>query len=246
MVKFPQIIEELPYSDIAIGTAQILGVKLMENFRQPYLSRSVREFWRRWHISLSTWFRDYLYIPLGGSRVKFGWVLVNLMIVFVVSGLWHGANWTFAIWGLLHGLYVVGEVVADRLKISVPVPQIVKIVFTFALVSFAWIFFRANSLDDAGYVVTHLLDLSNISTDSLLIPFSDDEQMARMGFGMAALVLVILSLVDWVDARWNWLTILSQKKQIVRWAIYYVLAVAVIFSIIRFSNTPEEFIYFQF
>ena len=97
------------YSDIAIGTAKILGFDLMENFRQPYFAKSAREFWARWHISLSTWFRDYLYIPLGGNRVAFPRYLLNLMIVFVVSGLWHGANWTFVIWGALHGLYIVVE-----------------------------------------------------------------------------------------------------------------------------------------
>ena len=97
------------YSDIAIGAAKILGFDLMENFRQPYFSKSVREFWGRWHISLSTWFRDYLYIPLGGNRVTFTRHLLNLMIVFVVSGLWHGASWTFVIWGALHGLYIVGR-----------------------------------------------------------------------------------------------------------------------------------------
>src|SRR5690606_39664978 len=104
------------YSDIAIGTARIMGFDLMENFRQPYFARSIREFWARWHISLSTWFRDYLYIPLGGNRVPFPRHLLNLFIVFLVSGLWHGASWTFVIWGALHGLFVVGEAIWERIK----------------------------------------------------------------------------------------------------------------------------------
>lgn len=235
------------YSDIAVGTAQILGINLMENFRQPYLSRSVREFWRRWHISLSTWFRDYLYIPLGGSRVRFGWVLVNLMIVFVVSGLWHGANWTFAIWGMLHGGYVVAEVVWEWLPFTkrLRAPQWVKIAITFVLVCFAWIFFRANSLGDAWYVVTHLGDIpSGLSLGALASPINlQSADLARLEFMLAWGLLAALILVDWLDARWGLIAVIGRSPLLVRWGIYYALSLAILLS---YGSYPQEFIYFQF
>lgn len=151
------------YSDIAIGSARILGFDLMLNFRTPYFSRSVGEFWQRWHISLSTWFRDYLYIPLGGNRVvKWRWYF-NLMAVFLVSGLWHGANWTFVVWGGLHGVYLVVGLLTGGLRQRVGecwgqglgqrVRQLLQVIFTFHLVCVGWIFFRANSLSDAAHIV---------------------------------------------------------------------------------------------
>ncbi|HEX9151874.1 MAG TPA: MBOAT family O-acyltransferase, partial [Flavobacterium sp.] len=149
------------YSDIALGTARVMGYRLMLNFRRPYLSRSIKEFWSRWHISLSTWFRDYLYIPLGGNRVsKPRWYL-NIFIVFMISGLWHGASWTYIIWGALHGFYQVFGLLADKLKEKIPSlslkPGPLQIIFqiglTFILATFAWIFFRANSVQDAFTIV---------------------------------------------------------------------------------------------
>ncbi len=138
------------YSDIAIGAARIMGFELMENFKSPYLSKSIPEFWKRWHISLSTWFRDYLYIPLGGNRVKISRWYFNLMVVFLISGLWHGANWTFVAWGLLHGIYQVCAVEKDKflkrtnIKVSDSLlMRVLQITTTFSLVTFAWIFFRA-------------------------------------------------------------------------------------------------------
>ena len=152
------------YTDIALGLARMMGYELRINFMQPYFSRSVGEFWRRWHISLSTWFRDYVYIPLGGNRVKLSRHYANLMITFVISGLWHGANWTFVIWGFLHGLYlIVAQATAPlpRVPRSRPrVPRLLalfKMVVTFSLVTFAWIFFRANSVGDSWFIATHLL-----------------------------------------------------------------------------------------
>ena len=147
------------YSDIAIGGAQVMGYDLMSNFRRPYFSRSVSEFWRRWHISLSSWFRDYLYIPLGGSRVGKPRLGLNLLVTFLVSGLWHGANWTFVIWGALHGSYLVlstwtaslrGEISTILYLNKFPkVRELVRVMVTFHLVLFAWIFFRADSISDA-------------------------------------------------------------------------------------------------
>ena len=154
------------YSNIAIGTAKIMGIDIMENFRQPYLSGSIAEFWRRWHISLSSWLRDYLYIPLGGNRKGHTRKLVNIMIVFAISGLWHGAGWTFIAWGLLHGLYqVLGSALKDFRDKLVSLFKIdresfshrlVKILVTFMLVNIGWVFFRAPSFSAAMYVLTRM------------------------------------------------------------------------------------------
>lgn len=155
------------YSDIAIGSAKIMGVDLMENFKVPYLAKSISEFWSRWHISLSTWFRDYLYIPLGGNRVNKKWKYYrNIMVVFLVSGFWHGANWTFIIWGFLHGFYQLVERLtkdlAKKAQVTFKLPRIFKFAITITLVMFAWIFFRANNLQDAIYVVSNI-SLNNIT-----------------------------------------------------------------------------------
>ncbi len=136
------------YSDIAIGSARVLGFELMTNFKAPYFAASIGEFWKRWHISLSTWFRDYLYIPLGGSRVLFHRHLFNLMATFVVSGLWHGANWTFLAWGFLHGAYLIVEVLIGEKRLRA-VPRWGRVLITFCLTNIAWVFFRAGSIGDA-------------------------------------------------------------------------------------------------
>ena len=156
------------YSDIALGSAQVMGVKLMKNFDHPYFARSISEFWRRWHISLSTWFRDYVYIPLGGNRAaKPRWAF-NLFLTFLISGLWHGADWTYIIWGTLHGLYFIFSAVTEpiwirlsalaRLDRSPRLKVAISTLTTFSLVTFAWIFFRAASLTDALYIVRHLVN----------------------------------------------------------------------------------------
>ncbi len=154
------------YSDIAIGAARVMGFKLMENFNKPYLATSVVDFWRRWNISLSSWFRDYLYIPLGGSRTTLGRNYFNIFVVFLLSGLWHGASWMFVLWGALHGLYVVVSKATQKAREKVvrflvldKVPEIhryLKIATTFSLVSFAWIFFRAKDIGDAFYIIFRL------------------------------------------------------------------------------------------
>lgn len=146
------------YSLIAIGTAKCLGFKLMQNFNHPYLSLSVKEFWRRWHISLSSWFSDYVYIPLGGSRCSKVKHYRNLMITMLTSGLWHGANWTFVCWGGLHGLYLVCNSYYSKLtKKRVFAPKLLRIIFTFSFISLAWIFFRANSIMDAFTIISEII-----------------------------------------------------------------------------------------
>jgi len=151
------------YTDIAIGTARLLGIDLAVNFRRPYFSRSVGEFWHRWHISLSSWFRDYLYIPLGGSRVTIPQWVFNILVVFLISGLWHGAAWTFLIWGGLHGIYLVAERLTDALRSRawtaarvLWLRPVVSTIITFHLVTIAWIFFRAATFSDAIFVIRSL------------------------------------------------------------------------------------------
>lgn len=145
------------YSDIAIGTAKVMGFNLVENFNYPYFARSISDFWRRWHMSLYSWFRDYVYIPLGGNRVSFKRHIVNILIVFGITGLWHGAAWTFIIWGFLHGMFLSIETISQKLfykkHIANKLVQAVQLSVTFLLVSFAWVFFRANSLSDALYIL---------------------------------------------------------------------------------------------
>lgn len=148
------------YSDIAIGFARLMGVELNENFKMPYFSFSITEFWRRWHISLSTWFRDYLYIPLGGSRVLALKTFRNLWVTFFISGLWHGAKWNFVIWGALHGIFITIEHISKNyLKLNLPFPKIVKYLWTMLIVLFCWIFFRASDFDNAIDVIKNIFEL---------------------------------------------------------------------------------------
>lgn len=230
------------YSDIAIGAAKILGFDLMLNFRQPFFAKSVREFWSRWHISLSTWFRDYLYIPLGGSRVPFPRHLFNLFVVFLISGLWHGASWTFVLWGALHGLYIVLEAVLARLNLRLSLPAIVRIAITFALVVFAFVFFRANSFTDAQYIVAHLFAFSG---QSLSEPFAIGLLGAQTEFVLAFALIALLLLVDGLIERFGFDRLWSASPGVLRWAAYYAAGAAVIFSGL-YGVGAQQFIYFQF
>lgn len=236
------------YSDIAIGIAKILGYDLMVNFRQPYFSKSISEFWRRWHISLSTWFRDYLYIPLGGNRVSKPRWCINIMIVFAVSGLWHGANWTFFVWGLLHGTYLLVSVLTDPwrkqlsryLKLQ-KVPRLQSFCSTatvFLLVTAGWVFFRANSLNDAFYILTHFFDFHDIGLIniwSIGIP--------RFQTMMAFVLTAVLFVVDYVLAKDLWIKNYVWNSIPLRYACYCMCFYGIIF----FGIFGEiEFIYFQF
>jgi len=239
------------YSDIAIGAARVMGYDLMENFRQPYCSRSVAEFWRRWHVSLSTWFKDYLYIPLGGNRVpKWRWY-ANLMVVFLVSGLWHGANWTFVLWGALHGFYCLLEAWTKEIRDKVAqalhleekaaVRTMIGTLVTFNLVCFAWIFFRASSISDAFLLVSNLTQIS-ISTN-INAPWTGvvDNPGLETAF---ALGLVALSAVAHLVRDQKLQMPPSIERRIwVRWAAYLLLALAIMNLGIA-KETP--FIYLQF
>ena len=230
------------YSDIAIGSARVLGIDLMENFKRPYFSRSIAEFWSRWHISLSTWFRDYVYIPLGGNRtVKWRWYY-NLFITFLVSGLWHGANWTFVVWGALHGAYLIAAIVTAgmRRRLLGPVYRrpgvkaVAQMVITFHLVLLGWVFFRANDLGDA------LLILERIIFTPWTLGIAAGQAFALLFAGlMIALLLAQEGLVR--DATIE--SVLLPRARGVRWAYYGTVSCCILWFGVFNHN---EFIYFQF
>ncbi len=234
------------YSDIAIGAAQVMGFRLMENFRTPYYSLSISEFWRRWHISLSTWFKDYVYIPMGGNRVSEKRHIFNLLVTFTVSGLWHGANWTFVIWGALNGLYlVIGSYTKDgrdRLfrAIGIRDESLVRrsfmLVSTFVLTCIAWIVFRAKNFGDAMWVFTHLAkdwDIHHIATP----------QFMMRQFPVAIGAILALEIGQRLAGSFPVPRLLGNLSTPARWAVYasFVLAV-VMFGVYR----KMQFIYFQF
>lgn len=242
------------YSLIAIGAARTMGITLMQNFRQPYLSVSISDFWRRWHISLSGWFRDYLYFPLGGSRRSQLCTCINLGVVFLASGLWHGAKYTFVLWGLLHGAYMIVERLAKKpaarlmqrlgIRNNGVLPTILGTLFTFALVCFGWIFFRANDLTQAFGILHRIFTATTLA-------------------GFPAQALRLLSLPDWIvllaalgillavsinaNAGGNLLAAVERRPRAVRWVFYYALAFAVILlGIYGPAYDAAAFIYFQF
>jgi len=229
------------YSDIAIGCAKTMGFDLMKNFNRPYFAANIQEFWRRWHISLSTWFRDYLYIPLGGNKVRAGRWYMNLFIVFLLSGIWHGANYTYVIWGLLHGLYMALYLIIKPYLPKLPEKGIVtaltgvgNILFTLALVTFTWIFFRANSVTDAFILISKLKSFG-------AKPF--------YGAGIYSLIhslipIAILFLVEYkmeyLPQKFNFFT---SQNIAVRWgAIIFTVFLILLLGVF---NGPR-FIYFQF
>lgn len=234
------------YSDIAIGTAKLLGINLMTNFRSPYFSQSIKEFWSRWHISLSTWFRDYVYIPLGGSRVKKTRHYVNLIITFLVSGLWHGANWTFVAWGGIHGIAQVVEnaLVVKKYHESKGILRWRRIIFVFGFCSFAWIFFVSNSIGDAFYVILHMLN--GISSPLSYV------NSGRIGIGLdkytilfSGINIILLAIYDFCSLKnKDVIKIISSKRSIIRWSIYCIFTLWMLLNIPVADAT--EFIYFQF
>lgn len=241
------------YSDMAIGVARLMGIDLMTNFRQPYFSKSIGEFWSRWHISLSTWFRDYLYIPLGGSRCKKWRWYTNIMIVFVVSGLWHGANWTYIVWGALNGLYLLAEAICGIQKQDRDrAPWIIRMAWmllTFVLINLAWVFFRADSLADGFYILTHLFDGVGSSLSELGVGGLARSCVKKLGIGRVDRYIILVALlVLWlVDSFLN--TKRSKDKFFrlpawVRWVVYYGLILGILFF--GAFNTSQQFIYFQF
>ncbi len=226
------------YSDIAVGSAKLFGIRLMQNFRTPYFSRSISEFWRRWHISLSQWLRDYLYIPLGGSRKGGVRTSVNLMIVFLSSGLWHGANFTFIAWGAYHAMFLIPESVVRRylgMKSRcdmITIRDFGAIIFTFIIVALGWVLFRAPNMSTAF--------------DYIKLMFTDFHFSAP-AFGMSTIIwILVLLIIDWrmrnrrhgldFPMRGLWL------NRYFRWTFY----LAMVFVVLIFSGTAQQFVYFQF
>lgn len=238
------------YTEIARGAAKVMGFDLMVNFNRPYLATSIVDFWRRWHISLSTWFRDYLYVPLGGNRGTQIRTCVNLAIVFLVSGLWHGANWTFVVWGALHAVFVVGYVLSEqpRAALQARLPSLGRKVYdmagwllTFVLVCLAWVFFRAATLDDALLVVRRIL--TGISWSWTANPFPG------MDYTQAVFALALIGGLIFSEALGrisNW-ELLDRQPRVARWTAYYVMG-AVFLGILLLSppQGPQPFVYFQF
>lgn len=232
------------YSDIAIGTARLFGINLMTNFKFPYFSRSIAEFWRRWHISLSTWFRDYVYIPLGGSRASNIVGLRNVFIIFIVSGFWHGANWTFIIWGLIHALLFVPSFLfnTNRREYSeFKFPAITKnnlfdagrIVFVFSLVLFAWVFFRSESVFKAFDYLRIMLSFQ--SDSSVFLNPYDHQSMLFENILITLFFIFEVLLIS---------KLLKQINRGIRWVAYSVASFLIISAI--HLSAPVEFIYFQF
>ena len=231
------------YSDIAIGTARLLGIKLSTNFRSPYLAHNVSEFWRKWHISLSSWFKDYLYIPLGGSKKGFPIMLRNLLIVFLLSGLWHGAEWSFLIWGLLHATFLILHRISQKINLFRKPTQsflhpLVSISLTFSLVTIAWIPFRAIDLQ-------HSIDLfSKLFSNSI---FSIPHQIIHHpNFSIVIPFILSLFITEFCYGYWikNFKKPFSEFPYLLKWAFYYLVLV----SIYIYGNFGSniEFIYFQF
>jgi alginate O-acetyltransferase complex protein AlgI len=234
------------YSDIAIGTSRLFGFNLKQNFAFPYFSRDIAEFWRRWHISLSTWFRDYLYIPLGGSRGSTSNKIRNIFIIFIVSGFWHGANWTFIVWGVLNAAYFLPLFLTNNNRNNLDVvakggffptlKELLLMISTFLLTVFAWIFFRATNIKHAFDYISEIF-----SSSFFTFPVFDQDDSVKPLF----ILLIIFVLIDWFGREYefpleklglNW-------NKYLRWTFYFIIA----FAILLFSGGGQQtFIYFQF
>jgi alginate O-acetyltransferase complex protein AlgI len=231
------------YSDMAIGIAKVMGFKLMTNFNQPYFSRNISEFWKRWHISLSTWFKDYLYIPLGGNRVSVPRVYFNLFFVFLISGLWHGANWTFIIWGALNGLYLIFAIITKNVRSNIDKSiglekfpkfnQFLNILITFILSCFAWIFFRANNVSDAFLII------KKIFTNRGTI-FFDNPSMLIFSFSSILFLILVELKREYLPFAFSFF---NNKNWVIRNVSY---AILIIIILIAGVFDGGQFIYFQF
>lgn len=227
------------YSDIAIGVSKLLGIRLIKNFNVPYFSRDIAEFWRRWHMSLNTWFRDYLYIPLGGSK-KGKWQAVrNTFIIFLVSGFWHGANWTFLFWGFFHALLFLPLLVGDKNRRNLntvaegkflpSIKEVIQMVFTFCLVCIGWIFFRADNISSALGYFDQMLSFESM----------DIQRKYLFPFGFIGLMI----LMEWLSRTLDHPLQLKMNKWL-RWGMYYCLVILIWYAISAIEKS--DFIYFAF
>jgi D-alanyl-lipoteichoic acid acyltransferase DltB (MBOAT superfamily) len=237
------------YSDIAIGTSRLFGFKLMQNFAYPYFSRDIAEFWRRWHISLSTWFRDYLYIPLGGSRGGKWMKVRNTFIIFIVSGFWHGANWTFIAWGALNAAYFLPILLANKNRVNLDgvaegrylpkAKEAFSILFTFTLTVIAWIFFRAENITHAGEYIADLFS----GLGHYMNYYRTYRILVNVGIPFLLLGLFFL-VVEWLGRHRQFAiaTLDKSGSRVFNWVFYLSVAVCIFLH----SGTKQEFIYFQF
>jgi alginate O-acetyltransferase complex protein AlgI len=231
------------YSDIAIGAAKVMGFKLMTNFNRPYFARNISEFWKRWHISLSTWFKDYLYVTLGGNRVSIPRWYFNLFLVFLISGFWHGANWTYIIWGALNGFYLVFAIVTQKYRNKInqligieKLPRLnhlLQVIITFILCCFAWIFFRANNVTDAFTIIRKIA----ASGDSIFI---ENPSMMIYSFISIFILLFVEVKKEFYKGKFSFF---SSKSWLVR-NLSYAFLIIIILLIGVFDG--GQFIYFQF
>lgn len=245
------------YSDIAIGSARVMGFNLMRNFNRPYSAKSVDEFWKKWHISLSTWFKDYLYIPLGGNRVSIPRRYLNLVIVFLISGLWHGANWTFIIWGALHSVYVVVGGLTNPLRLKIRnilfigkikwLDNLVQKGITFTLVTLAWVFFRANTVSDAIFIIKKfhyiLPELSSLTSGWKHFYALNCKNLPLRTIFWSLLYILLLEWVHYIQSVQSPDNFIRKQPMMVRWTIYYFLVFCILYFGV-FEN--KDFIYFQF
>lgn len=239
------------YTDIAIGCARIMGIRLMQNFDHPYMATSVKEFWARWHISLSSWFKDYLYFPLGGSRCALPRALFNVMVVFLVSGLWHGADWTYVIWGGIHGLYqVLGRLTwkgrnawleQHGLSEKTPAIQWIRRVNVFLLVCFAWLFFRANNPSEAMYLLGKLFTGWNVGLTAALSAMELDLTAILTVLVSIVILIMIDNLLTYDDAPDGSACLVKNGA-----FLYFVWAILFFWGLLLSKNLTSTFIYFQF
>lgn len=225
------------YSDIAIGCSKLFGIKLKRNFNNPYFSRDIAEFWRRWHISLTTWFRDYIYIPLGGSRTTKAKIVRNTFIIFLISGFWHGANWTFIIWGAFHALFFLPLILlgknrkyTDNIASNRSFPtfkELLQILLTFLLATFGWIIFRSDDITQAMQFFRGIFNISIISIPMISKCF---------------IFIAIMLIVEWINRNNEHEFQIQSRYRVVRYIIYY----TIMLSIVLLSTQQETFIYFQF
>ncbi len=235
------------YSDIAIGCAKLFGIELATNFKSPYLSFSIKEFWSRWHISLSTWFRDYVYIPLGGSRVAKWRNCLNLLITFLVSGFWHGSSLTYIFWGAVHGLLQIVETfIYPKTRRGVPVTRKKhwwQLPITFAILCFTWIFFRANTIQDAFWIISRLFwDIGRpVNYLKTAVICLDMPYLTMFGMMLPAAALL---LYDMLSLKQDVIALVSRQRAPIRWGVYVVLLVVI--ALFSHKGIATEFIYFQF
>ncbi|MBQ7955063.1 MAG: MBOAT family protein [Lachnospiraceae bacterium] len=254
------------YSDVARGSALLFGFRLMENFKAPYMSTSIKEFWGKWHISLSTWFKDYVYIPLGGSRVGEGRKYINLMVIFLLSGIWHGANYTFILWGILHGIYrVIEEFVCKHIKIKFRIlpgklVAIFKTAFVFCMVMLFWTYFRADNLAQGNYFITHFF--SNLNVKSFQVCVNEFRSIAQVVManiaglgeiyrGIIWISILLLGITDWCYKYCGKSVsqMVAKLPGFFRWFCYYGMIILIMFSFIMTTNEYGQagaFLYFQF